>query len=135
VERLRKRADFLAAATGPRVSATAFIVQLRARADSGPPRVGFTVSKKVGGAVERNRVRRRLREVVRLSDAPPLQSGSDYVVVGRRAALELPFDRLIADFARALGRIHQERPGTRPPARRRGRDKGRGPAAADQKTS
>ena len=67
------------------------------------------MSKKVGSAVERNRVRRRLREVVRLSDAGPLRYGNDYVVVGRRAALELPFDRLIADFARALGRIHQER--------------------------
>jgi ribonuclease P protein component len=133
VERLRKRADFLAAATGPRISAAAFIVQIRERADSGPPRVGFTVSKKVGGAVERNRVRRRLREVVRLSDAAPLRCGNDYVLVGRRAALELPFDRLIADFARALGRIHQERPGTRRHARQGGRDKGRG--SGDQKTS
>jgi ribonuclease P protein component len=135
VERLRKRADFLAAATGPRVSAAGFIVQTRERADAGPPRVGFTVSKKVGGAVERNRVRRRLREVVRLSDAGPLRSGSDYVVIGRRAALELPFDRLIADFAHALGRIHRERRATRQPARHGGRDKGRGSAAGDQKTS
>ena len=108
-------------------------MQTRARADSGPPRVGFTVSKKVGGAVERNRVRRRLREIVRLSDAGPLRPGSDYVLVGRRAALELPFDRLIADFARALGRIHQERGGTRQAAGRRGRDHGQG--SGDQKTS
>jgi len=134
VERLRKRADFLAAATGPRANAPAFIVQARERADTGPPRVGFTVSKKVGSAVERNRVRRRLREVVRLSDAGPLRYGNDYVVVGRRAALELSFDRLIADFARALGHIHQERRGTQPAGRRR-RDKPGPVSAGKQKTS
>jgi ribonuclease P protein component len=134
VERLKKRADFLAAAAGPRVSAAAFIVQTRERPDTGPPRVGFTVSKKVGGAVERNRVRRRLREVVRLSDAAPLRHGSDYVLVGRRPALELPFDRLIADFARALGRIHQARGGTRQPAGQRG-DQAPVSAAGNQKKS
>src|SRR5262249_12026069 len=88
VERLRKRTDFLGAATGPRASAAEFVLQTRARADTGPPRVGFTVSKKVGNAVERNRVRRRLREIVRLSDAARLRPGNDYVLVGRRAALK-----------------------------------------------
>ena len=69
MERLRQRADFLAAATGIKVPATAFVLQARKRADDGPVRFGFTVSKKVGNAVERNRVRRRLREIVRLSDS------------------------------------------------------------------
>ena len=69
-------------------------------------RVGFTVSKKVGNAAERNRVRRRLREVVRLSQRATLRAGYDYVLIGRRAALDLPFERLIEDFARALGRVH-----------------------------
>ncbi len=69
-------------------------------------RVGFTVSKKVGNAAERNRVRRRLREVVRLAPQAPMRPGYDYVLIGRRAALELPFDRLIEDFGRALGRVH-----------------------------
>src|ERR1051326_2965980 len=64
VERLRKRADFLGAATGPRAPAAAFVLQTRARADTGPPRVGFTVSKKVGSAVERKRVRRRMAGIV-----------------------------------------------------------------------
>ena len=64
MERLRQRADFLAAAAGARVAVPAFVVQLRDRTDAGPARVGFTVSKKVGTAVERNRVRRRLRELV-----------------------------------------------------------------------
>ena len=71
MERLRQRADFLAAATGHQVPTAAFVLQARQRADNGPARVGFTVSKKVGKAVERNRVRRRLREIVRLSGPRP----------------------------------------------------------------
>ena len=69
-------------------------------------RVGFTCSRKVGNAVERNRVRRRLREVVRLSGQEALKSGHDYVLIGRRDALDMPFDRLIEDFKRAVVRVH-----------------------------
>src|SRR3974377_775841 len=90
MERMRQRADFLAAAPGRKVHAGAFVLQARRRDDEGPARVGFTVSKKVGNAVERNRVRRRLREMVRLSPLP-LTSGHDYLLVGWRAALTLPF--------------------------------------------
>jgi ribonuclease P protein component len=109
VERLRKRVDFLAAAAGSKVTAAAFVLQGRGRGDAGPPRVGFTVSKKVGNAVERNRVRRRLREVVRLSNTERLRVGNDYVLIGRRGALSLPFARLADDFAGALERIHARR--------------------------
>jgi ribonuclease P protein component len=123
VERLRKRADFLSVATGPRVSAAAFILQARERDDTGLSRVGFTVSKKVGNAVERNRVRRRLREVVRLSDASRLRAGNDYVLVGRRAALNAPFARLIEDFSNALERVHQQRRAPHRPAGSRGGDR------------
>jgi len=66
--------------------------------------VGFTVSKKVGNSPERNRVRRRLREVVRLTPSSRLRPGHDYVLIGRRAALQLPFEQLFEDFTRALGR-------------------------------
>ena len=107
MERLKRRADFLAAASGAKVPAGAFVLQARARGDHGPARVGFTVSKKVGDAVERNRVRRRLRELVRVSFAERLQAGTDYVLIGRSAALDLSFDRLIEDFADALGRLHK----------------------------
>jgi len=69
-------------------------------------RVGFTVSKKVGNSPERNRVRRRLREVVRLTPPSRLRPGHDYVLIGRRAALQLPFEQLVEDFTRALGRVH-----------------------------
>jgi ribonuclease P protein component len=105
MERLRQRADFLAAATGTKLPAAGFVLQARKRADDGPIRLGFTVSKKVGNAVERNRVRRRLREIVRLSDATRMQGGHDYVLVGRRAALKLPFARIAEDFQKALRRL------------------------------
>jgi ribonuclease P protein component len=106
MERLKQRADFLAAAAGAKAPGAAFVLQARERADSAPSRFGFTVSKKVGNAVERNRVRRRLREVVRCSAALTRASGHDYVLIGRRAALGAPFDRMIADFASALKRVH-----------------------------
>jgi ribonuclease P protein component len=108
MDRLKRRAEFLAAASGPKVGATAFVLQARRRPDDEAARVGFTVSKKVGNAVERNRVRRRLREAVRRSAAIGMRSGHDYVVVGRRAALSEPFRRLASDLEQALIRIHQK---------------------------
>lgn len=105
MERLRKRADFVAAAGGIKIPAATFVLQARDRSDTGPIRVGFTVSKKVGNAVERNRVRRRLREVVRLKSAGALRSGHDYVLIGRRAALSAEFAQLTADYERALARL------------------------------
>lgn len=103
--RLKQRADFLAAATGAKIATAGFVLQSRDRDDAGPPRIGFTVSRKVGTAVERNRVRRRLREIVKHSDG--LRPGYDYVVVGRRTALNRPFDHMIEDFKNALGRLRR----------------------------
>lgn len=122
VERLRRRSEFRAVATGVRSAVTAFTLQALRRADDKAPRVGFTVSKQVGNAVERNRVRRRLREIVRLSAATAagepktaggLRSGHDYVLVGRRAALATPFTEMMRELDTALARIHKsERAGT-----------------------
>ncbi|HET7713993.1 MAG TPA: ribonuclease P protein component [Bauldia sp.] len=75
------------------------------------PRFGFTVTKKTGNAVIRNRIRRRLREAVRLSATEVASPGVDYVLIGRRAALTLPFDRLIDDLRSglsALGRHNRD---------------------------
>jgi ribonuclease P protein component len=105
VERLRQRADFVAAATGAKAPTAAFVLQARKRGDSGPIRVGFTVTRKVGSAVERNRVRRRLKAMVSRSATGRLRPGHDYVLVGRRAALMLPFDRLVEEFNGALRRL------------------------------
>jgi ribonuclease P protein component len=111
LERLRQRADFLAAASATKVPTSAFVLQVRHRGEEGPVRVGFTVSRKVGTAVERNRVRRRLKEIVRLYGATGLAAGNDYVLVGRRAALSLPFEQIVRDFKRALVLCEQPQPG------------------------
>jgi ribonuclease P protein component len=110
MDRLRQRADFLAVANGPRVSSAAFVVQSRRRDDDGPVRVGFTVTKKNGTATERNRIRRRLREVVKLLDVVSLRPHSDYVVVGRRAALSRDFAAMLDDLRSALHRLDRQAP-------------------------
>jgi ribonuclease P protein component len=105
MQRLRQRADFLAAAREKSAATAGFILQSRNRRDGGPVRIGFTVSGKVGTAVERNRVRRRLREIARRSAATELDPGHDYVLIGRRAALSLPFEQLNEDLKGAVRRL------------------------------
>lgn len=129
IERLKQRADFLAAARGIKASASAFVLQARPRRDARPARFGFTVAKKVGNAVERNRVRRRLREMVRAS-AVAARRGHDYVVIGRRAALALPFPQLLAEFERALRQVHERIARRQPPSVDTQAD--RRPAAEDE---
>jgi ribonuclease P protein component len=114
MERLKRRSDFRAVAQaagqgtqqGARAHASAFILQTRARTAEGPPRVGFTVSKQVGNAVERNRVRRRLRELIRLAPKAELSAGHDYVLIGRRAALKVAFDAMMKELGGALRCVH-----------------------------
>src|SRR5476649_1716759 len=108
MDRLRQRADFLAVANGPRMNSAAFVVQSRERGDDGPIRVGFTVTKKVGTATERNRVRRRLRELVKRLDAVSMRPHSDYVLVGRRAALNRDFAAMLDDLRSALNRLDRQ---------------------------
>ena len=105
MKRLTQRADFVAAASGSKAHTEGFVVQRRDRGDTAPPRVGFTVSRQVGNAVERNRVRRRLRELVKRSGSPSLRPHCDYVLVGRRAALGRGFDTMLDDLKSALKRL------------------------------
>jgi ribonuclease P protein component len=108
MDRLRQRADFLAVANGARTSAGAFVVQGRRRDDGGPIRVGFTISKKNGTATERNRIRRRLRELVKRLDAVSFRPHSDYVLIGRRAALTRDFATMLEDLRAALHRLDRQ---------------------------
>ena len=108
MDRLRQRADFLAVANGARVNSAAFVVQTRHRDDDGPIRVGFTVTKKNGTATERNRIRRRLRELVKRLDVVTMRPHTDYVLVGRRAALNRDFAIMLDDLRSALHRLERQ---------------------------
>lgn len=104
--RLTRRAEFLAvAAKGRRAAVHGLVLQALARDDQGPVRLGFTVTRKVGNAVVRNRTRRRLKEAARLvlngpDAAPP--AGIDLVLIGRDATRARPFAELMDDLRRAM---------------------------------
>ncbi|MFY8098976.1 MAG: ribonuclease P protein component, partial [Allorhizobium sp.] len=78
VGRLKSRPQFLAVRHGEARKGRTFLLEVLDRKDGAPPRVGFTVTKKHGNAVERNRMRRRLKEAVRLNAAFAMQPGHDY---------------------------------------------------------
>jgi ribonuclease P protein component len=105
VERLTRRRQFQAAAKGKRVSRPGFVLQAVPASEAGPARFGFTVTKQIGNAVVRNRIRRRLREAVRIAGVHEAAAGTDYVLVGRRAALTLEFERLVADLLSGLAAL------------------------------
>ena len=108
MDRLRQRADFLAVANGTRANSAAFVVQGRRREDNGPIRIGFTVTKKNGTATERNRIRRRLRELVKRVDGISMRPHHDYVLVGRRAALHRDFATMLDDLSQVLLRLDRQ---------------------------
>lgn len=108
LDRLRTRADFLRAARTIRCSKSALTLEMAPTPEpkDGRVRVGFTASRKVGGAVERNRAKRRLRAAA--AALLPLlgEAGNDYVLVARAATLNVPFDGLLADLTAALHAAH-----------------------------
>jgi ribonuclease P protein component len=102
-ERLKQRAQFLRVASkGRKAPVHGLVLQALARDDPGPARIGFTVTKKVGNAVIRNRTRRRLKEAARLLLRAEPVAGVDLVVIGRDATRGRPFLDLIDDLRRAL---------------------------------
>jgi ribonuclease P protein component len=115
---LRRRAEFQRVSRGRRAQAETFTLQANRRAESGEapeagPRVGFTVTKKIGDAVERNRIRRRLKEALGRAAAVAPAPGHDYVLMARRAALARPFAALVADIEKAFARMSRFEPPAR----------------------
>ncbi len=105
IGRLRKRAEFLrVAARGRKAPVHGLVLQALRRQDDGPVRVGFTVTKKVGNAVVRNRTRRRLREAARRVLAEHRADGIDLVLIGRDATRGRDFTLLLDDLRRALAK-------------------------------
>jgi ribonuclease P protein component len=107
MERLKRRQDFVAAARALYAAMPGMVVQMRARGDEAPPRVGFTATKKLGNAVVRNRVKRRLRELARLRLGGIARQGHDYVLIGRAPTAERAFPELENDLNSALKRLHR----------------------------
>lgn len=110
LRRLKVRPQFLATAKGLARPCGAVLIQTHDRADGDPSiGVGFTATKKLGGAVVRNRAKRRLREAARallpLHGAP----GADYVLVARRGCAERPWAGLLDDVKTALIRLAADR--------------------------
>lgn len=106
--RLKKRPAFLRAASGSKAHAALFTLQgiSRPEGEARQARVGFTVTKKVGGAVERNRIKRRLRETVRVTLGLGFRPTHDYVIVARRAVLDTDFPGLGSGLRAGLARLH-----------------------------
>jgi ribonuclease P protein component len=112
IERLKKRPDFLACAQAPSCARGAVVVQARARGDDAPlVRAGFTATKRIGGAVQRNRAKRRLREAARLLLPDLARPGFDYVFIARGGVTTRPWARLLDDVKSALIRLAAERDG------------------------
>lgn len=106
---LKKRRDFLALRRAPKTGTPAFLLAGQKNAEAGADaRVGITVTKKLGGAVVRNRIRRRLRAAIR--DVFPCSAGPgmDYVLIARGAAETRPYDALLDDMKRALLRLARD---------------------------
>ena len=110
--RLRARRDFVRLTRhGANWATKGLVLQIAHQPkglDDNRPRVGFTASKKVGNAVERNRVKRRLRSLAQLVLSQQAKPSLDYVLIGRHTTLTRPWPKLVEDLETALARIRMD---------------------------
>ena len=105
---IKRRSDFLAANAGLRTTTPGFILLVRDRKDSDSSmRVGFTVTRKIGGAVVRNRMKRRFRALAREIVPARGFTGADHVMIGRAKGIERDFGLLRTELAQALDRLRK----------------------------
>lgn len=121
LETLKKRAEFLRVRGGSRWSAPSFTLEGKPRVEAsasgdheGPARFGFTVTKKLGGAVVRNRIRRRLKSAVSEIGPTFAKPGFDYVIIARPPALTQPYAAIKKELEDAFHRVHHPRRDKRP---------------------
>jgi ribonuclease P protein component len=106
LRRLVRRSEFLAANSGKRVPMPGFVLLVRAREDDDPAMgVGFTVTKKIGGAVIRNRMKRRFRALAREILPEAGIAGADHVLIGRSGGLERDYALLGSELRKALAKV------------------------------
>ena len=116
---LKRRAEFLRVRKGARWATAAFVLEAKPRGSEseagavrrqvGEPhaRFGFTVTRQVGKAVERNRIKRRLKAAVRELGADHARPEFDYVLIARRPALTCAFGDIRSDLVKAFERVHR----------------------------
>lgn len=116
LSRLKNRPDYLRVARGRRYAVPGLVLQAKSRseadaASTGPEevRIGFTATKKTGNAVKRNRIRRRLKAAASEVMSVAAKPGYDYVLVGRAATFDRPWQSLLDDLGLALQMVHQPR--------------------------
>ena len=105
---IKKRSDFLAANRGKRYATPGFVLLVKDRQDEQPDiRLGITITKKVGNAVVRNRMRRRFRALAQEMLAEKGKQGADQILIGRDGGIERDFGALRTDMAKALEKLCQ----------------------------
>ncbi|HEX6979855.1 MAG TPA: ribonuclease P protein component [Alphaproteobacteria bacterium] len=111
IGRLKRRAEFLQVAASRRKYVTpGLVLQAMPRPDDGQPRVGFTATRKLGGAVVRNRARRRLRAAAQAILPVAAAPGYDYVLIARAGTITRPWTLLLEDLRKAIEALTSRRP-------------------------